>query len=43
MATVNTAVAKLVPGLGDKLSAMQMDRLKSDEPPRAPTWCSLGA
>lgn len=36
MATVSTTVAKLAPTLGDKLSAMQVGRLQSDEPPQAP-------
>jgi short-subunit dehydrogenase len=36
MATVNTAVAKFAPGLGDKLAAMQANRQQYDEPPRNP-------
>ena len=36
MATLNTAAAKLVPSLGDKLSGMQADRQQYDEPPRDP-------
>lgn len=35
-ATLNTAVAKIAPGLGDKISAKQADRQQSDEPPRNP-------
>jgi short-subunit dehydrogenase len=36
MAKVNTTVAKLLPGLGDKLAAMQANRQQYDEPPRDP-------
>jgi short-subunit dehydrogenase len=34
MAVVNTTVAKLLPGLGDKMAAKQVDRQHYDEPPR---------
>ena len=36
MAVVNTAMAKLLPGLGDKVAAKQVDRQHYDEPPRHP-------
>lgn len=36
MATINTTIAKLTPGLGDKLAAKQADRQHYDEPPRNP-------
>jgi short-subunit dehydrogenase len=36
MATVNTTVAKLLPGLGDKLAALQANRQQYEEPPRDP-------
>jgi short-subunit dehydrogenase len=36
MAKLNTATAKLVPSLGDKMSAMQADRQQRPEPPRDP-------
>ncbi len=36
MAHVNTAVAKVAPSIGDKLSAKQADRQQYDEPPRDP-------
>ncbi len=36
MAVVNTTMAKLVPSLGDKLAAKQVDRQHYDEPPRHP-------
>ena len=36
MAKVNTVVAKIAPGLGDKISAKQADRQQYDEPPRNP-------
>jgi len=36
MATVNTAVAKFLPALGDKLSALQAERQQYDEAPRRP-------
>jgi short-subunit dehydrogenase len=36
MSKLNTAIAKLAPGLGDKLSAKQADRQQYDEPPRHP-------
>jgi short-subunit dehydrogenase len=36
MSLVNTTVAKLVPGLGDKMAARQADRMHYDEPPRHP-------
>lgn len=35
-AKINTAVAKLLPGLGDKLSASYRKRQQYDEPPRNP-------
>jgi short-subunit dehydrogenase len=34
MSKINTATAKLVPGLADKLSAKQADRQHYEEPPR---------
>lgn len=36
MAKVNTAVAKVMPGVAEKLSAKQYDRQHYDEPPRDP-------
>jgi short-subunit dehydrogenase len=36
MAKLDTAVSKMAPGLGDKLSAKQADRQQRDEPPRDP-------
>jgi short-subunit dehydrogenase len=36
MAKLNTAVYKVAPGLGDKMSAKQADRQKTDVPPRDP-------
>ena len=36
MSKLNTAVAKVAPGLGDKLSAKQADRQQYDEAPRDP-------
>jgi len=36
MAKLNTAVAKVAPALGDKMSAMQADRQQEDAPPRNP-------
>lgn len=33
---LNTTVAKIAPGLGDKISAKQADRQKTDVPPRNP-------
>lgn len=36
LSKINTAAAKLVPGLGDKTSAKQADRQQFDEPPRNP-------
>lgn len=36
VAVLNTAMAKLAPGLGDKLAAKQVDRQHYDEPPRNP-------
>lgn len=36
MATLNTALGKVVPSLGDKMSAMQVDRQQRDETPRDP-------
>lgn len=36
MARLNTAAARTVPSLADKLEAMQADRQQYDEPPRAP-------
>jgi short-subunit dehydrogenase len=36
MAKMNTAVSKIAPSLGDKLSAKQADRQQYDEPPRNP-------
>jgi short-subunit dehydrogenase len=36
MAKLNTAVAKVAPGLGKKLAAAQADRQQYDEPPRKP-------
>jgi hypothetical protein len=36
MSKVNTATAKLMPKLGDKISAMQVDRQQYDELPRRP-------
>ena len=35
-AVVNTLVAKVAPGVGDKMSAKQVDRQQRDEPPRHP-------
>jgi short-subunit dehydrogenase len=36
MSKINTATAKLAPGLGDKLAAKQADRQQYDEDPRRP-------
>jgi len=36
MSVVNTTMAKLLPGLGDKMAAKQADRQHYDEPPREP-------
>jgi short-subunit dehydrogenase len=36
MAKLDTAVSKMAPGLGDKLSAKQAERQQRDEPPRDP-------
>jgi short-subunit dehydrogenase len=36
MATMNTAIGKIAPSLGDKLSAMQANRQQKDERPRDP-------
>ena len=36
MAVINTATAKLLPALGDKMSAMQAERQQQDRPPQAP-------
>jgi short-subunit dehydrogenase len=36
MSVVNTTVAKLAPGLGDKMAAKQLDRQHYDEKPRNP-------
>jgi len=36
MAKVNTTASKLMPGMADKMSAKQIDKLQSDEPPRDP-------
>jgi len=36
MAVLNTAMAKLLPGLGDKMAARQVDRQHYEEPPRHP-------
>jgi hypothetical protein len=36
MAKVNTAMAKAVPGLADRMAARQADRQQYDEPPRDP-------
>ncbi len=36
MAKLNTAVGKVAPSLGDKMSAMQADRQQHDVPPRDP-------
>lgn len=36
MSTFNTAVSKLLPGLADKMSALQAQRLSYEEPPRNP-------
>jgi short-subunit dehydrogenase len=36
MSKVNTATAKIAPGLGDKIFAKQVDRQQYDEPPRNP-------
>jgi len=36
MAKLNTMTSKLMPGLGDKLSAMQVKRQQQDVPPRHP-------
>jgi short-subunit dehydrogenase len=36
MAKMNTMTAKLAPGLGDKMSAMQADRQQRDEAPKDP-------
>jgi short-subunit dehydrogenase len=36
MSKLNTTVSKLAPGLGDKMSAKQVDRQHYDEPPRNP-------
>ena len=36
MSTINSAIAKMSPGLAKKLQAKQADRQHYDEPPRAP-------
>lgn len=36
MSKLNTTIAKIAPGLGDKMSARQADRQQYDEPPRHP-------
>jgi len=36
MSVVNTTLAKVAPGLGDKMAAAQADRQQRDEPPRNP-------
>lgn len=36
MAVLNTAMAKLLPGLGAKMASKQVDRQRDDEPPRHP-------
>ncbi len=36
MSVLDTTVSKLLPGLGDKLSAMQATRQQEDGPPRNP-------
>jgi hypothetical protein len=36
MAVLNTTIAKILPGLGDKMAAVQVDRQHYDEPPRHP-------
>ncbi|HKO49635.1 MAG TPA: SDR family oxidoreductase [Polyangiaceae bacterium] len=36
MATLNTAMAKFMPALGDRMSAKQVDRQQYEEPPRDP-------
>jgi short-subunit dehydrogenase len=36
VAKVNTAIAKLVPSLGDRIAAQQADRQQHDRPPRNP-------
>ena len=36
LSKINTATAKLMPSLGDKMSAKQADRQQYDEPPREP-------
>jgi short-subunit dehydrogenase len=36
MAKVNTSVAKVAPGLGDKMSSMQVNRMHYDQPSRNP-------
>ncbi|MDB5035141.1 MAG: short-chain dehydrogenase [Chlorobi bacterium] len=36
MSKLNTTIAKIVPGLGDKMSAKQVDRQQYNEPPRNP-------
>lgn len=36
MARVNTAMAKVVPGLADKIAGLQAQRQQHDEPPREP-------
>jgi hypothetical protein len=35
-AKVNTFLAKFIPSLSDRMSAMQLDRQQYAEPPRAP-------
>lgn len=36
MAVINTTASKLLPSLGDRMAAMQVDRQQRDEPPRNP-------
>ena len=36
MSKINTTVSKILPSLGDKMSAKQVDRQQYDEPPRNP-------
>ena len=36
MAVLNTTWRRLLPGLGDKMAAKQVDRQHYDEPPRNP-------
>jgi short-subunit dehydrogenase len=43
MAVMNTVVSKLLPSLGDSLSAKQVDRQQRDEKPRHPDGALYGA